>query len=302
MTWAWKVELPPTPKLVLMALADEANDNGYCVPTLGHLAKKCSINERSVRRMIRVLTAGRYLVVQPRFHNRARTSNGYQLAVDHPRTHRPGGQVAEVRGDGTALPGGSGHGRPEPPDTVVRATTDNTFVSSNPLPQRRRDDALDGAYPDASETRCGDGLCYPKGLSAVQRRAIGRLVSRLSADDAQAILDELTGRVERRTVSSPIGYCAGLVEAYRQGKFQPEVGPAIAERRAAARRGEAALADGVATSNEEMSARSCGIPASVREKLDRFRGKHRLQQADGACDDRQGNLCLAAERPTNDPP
>jgi len=301
MTWAWRVELPPTPKLVLMALADEANDNGYCVPTLGHLAKKCSINERSVRRMIRVLAAGRYLVVQPRFHNRARTSNGYQLAVDHPRTHRPGGQDAAVRGDGTSLSGGGGHVRPGHPDTVVRATSNKSFISSKALPQLRQDDESGGVYAAADEASCGGGLCYPEGLSAGQRRAIGRLVSGLSADDAQAILDELTGRIGRRTVSTPIGYCAGLVEAHRQGKFQPGVGPAIAERRAVARRRESAARDRTSAAHAVTEARPIGIPASIREKLDQVLGTHRLQHTGSAANDGHCDAHAVPKGPSSEP-
>ena len=98
MALVWELPLPPTQKFVLMAIADEANDDGYCFPSQGRLAEKCSINERSVRRLIGVLCAQGYVVVKHRFHNRARTSNGYQLTMDHPRTNCPGAPGAAVRG------------------------------------------------------------------------------------------------------------------------------------------------------------------------------------------------------------
>ena len=79
MTWAWTVPLSPSPKFVLMALADEADDSGFCFPSHRRIALKCTITERSVRRMIRLLAERRYLVVHQRFNNRARTSNGYQF-------------------------------------------------------------------------------------------------------------------------------------------------------------------------------------------------------------------------------
>jgi len=62
-----------------MALADEADDSGFCFPSHRRIALKCTITERSVRRMIRLLAERRYLVVHQRFNNRARTSNGYQF-------------------------------------------------------------------------------------------------------------------------------------------------------------------------------------------------------------------------------
>ena len=121
MTWAWTVQLPPAPKLVLMALADEADDRGFCFPSQRHLAHKCNINERSVRRMIRLLAALEHIAIEQRFKkDRARTSNGYRLAIEHPRTICPGGldsadrgeRIALSRGPWTAASGGPGQQRP----------------------------------------------------------------------------------------------------------------------------------------------------------------------------------------------
>src|SRR4051812_37153074 len=85
MTWAWSVCLPPAPKLLLMALADEANDQGYCFPSHRHLSDKCNISERTVRRMLGLLIDGDLVSIEHRFRsNRARTSNGYRLTLDPP--------------------------------------------------------------------------------------------------------------------------------------------------------------------------------------------------------------------------
>ena len=100
MTWAWSISLPPTPKLVLMALADEADDRGFCFPSIRHVASKCSMTPRSVQRLIRRLAQDRLVVIERRFRkDRARTSNGYRLAVDYPR------QI--VRGPMTTHTGGT---------------------------------------------------------------------------------------------------------------------------------------------------------------------------------------------------
>ena len=48
MTLAWKCDLPSGPKMVLLALCDNANDQGECFPSVSMLAKKCSMAERSV--------------------------------------------------------------------------------------------------------------------------------------------------------------------------------------------------------------------------------------------------------------
>lgn len=56
MTAAWEREdLAATHKLVLLALADWANDEGLCWPSINRLAIKTSMASRSVQRLIRQL-------------------------------------------------------------------------------------------------------------------------------------------------------------------------------------------------------------------------------------------------------
>lgn len=48
MTLAWKSPFMAGKKLVLLALCDNANDQGECFPSVSMLAEKCSMSERSV--------------------------------------------------------------------------------------------------------------------------------------------------------------------------------------------------------------------------------------------------------------
>ena len=48
MTLAWKASFPSGKKLILLALCDNANDQGECYPSISMLAEKCSMSERSV--------------------------------------------------------------------------------------------------------------------------------------------------------------------------------------------------------------------------------------------------------------
>ena len=53
MVLAWKVrDVSGTDKLVLLALADWANDEGLCWPSLDTLAEKSSLNRRTVMNAI----------------------------------------------------------------------------------------------------------------------------------------------------------------------------------------------------------------------------------------------------------
>ena len=48
MTIAWKSDCHSGRKMVLLALCDNANDQGECYPSISMLSKKCSMSERSV--------------------------------------------------------------------------------------------------------------------------------------------------------------------------------------------------------------------------------------------------------------
>ena len=49
MTEVWGMSIPATPKLVLLSLADQANDFGVCWPSQPQIALRCSITDRAVR-------------------------------------------------------------------------------------------------------------------------------------------------------------------------------------------------------------------------------------------------------------
>lgn len=56
------LDIPSTDKLVLIAIADHAEDEtGYCYPSIKTIAKKCSLSERAVQYAVRSLTANGYL-------------------------------------------------------------------------------------------------------------------------------------------------------------------------------------------------------------------------------------------------
>lgn len=81
--WAWDVDLKGDPmvKFVLVALADQADDYGYCWPSQKKIAKKVCQGERTVRRHIATLRDLGLLTVIHRSSTRGRRSNGYQLHV-----------------------------------------------------------------------------------------------------------------------------------------------------------------------------------------------------------------------------
>lgn len=49
MSLAWKADLPTGRKMVLLALCDNANDQGECYPSVSNIAERCSMGERTVQ-------------------------------------------------------------------------------------------------------------------------------------------------------------------------------------------------------------------------------------------------------------
>ena len=65
-----------------------------------------------------------------------------------------------------------------------------------------------------------------------QERAAARALLSGSGDQAQALLDELAGRLQANAVrSSPVAYLRGLIARAEAGTFLPELGPRIASDR-----------------------------------------------------------------------
>ncbi|WP_139738355.1 helix-turn-helix domain-containing protein [Actinomyces wuliandei] len=80
--WAWSVEgVDSQAKFVLVALADQADEYGYCWPSQALIAERVAMGVRTVRRHIRTLRELGLLTPVPRSSTRGRRSNGYHLHV-----------------------------------------------------------------------------------------------------------------------------------------------------------------------------------------------------------------------------
>ena len=74
--------MPGNRKLVLLALADQANDSGVCFPGQKSLAVKCGLSERRLRDQLAALEEGGYIERKPRRRRDGyRTSDLYNLLI-----------------------------------------------------------------------------------------------------------------------------------------------------------------------------------------------------------------------------
>lgn len=142
MSAVWKVEsMSSTQKLVMLALADNANDQGECYPSMTMLARKTCLSDRSVRGTVRDLETAGFV----RSEARPGTSTLYHLNV-LPRNvvpptpeGRSGPEPGAAPEGGAALPGTTFPPTPEPhsgdPGTTFPLTI--TEPSTEPSPNRQ---------------------------------------------------------------------------------------------------------------------------------------------------------------------
>lgn len=84
----------PLRKLVLIKLADNANDEGLCWPSHSHIAEHCEMSKRSVINHINALSEANYLTIIPRVKDNKKQSNHYQIHFEK----------VEVSSESPALP------------------------------------------------------------------------------------------------------------------------------------------------------------------------------------------------------
>ena len=79
MNWAFGLELKPVKKVILLALADSADDDGRCWPGKKYLARKCSVAEKTITRQVEELQAMGLVKVIHRKQGEWNKTNLYQL-------------------------------------------------------------------------------------------------------------------------------------------------------------------------------------------------------------------------------
>ena len=98
----------PLRKLVLIKLADNANDAGECWPSYQHVADQCEISRSTVKNHVRELEKSGLLRREYRKSGELNQSNVFHLALDGGAGAALGGAGAALGGAGAALGGGAG--------------------------------------------------------------------------------------------------------------------------------------------------------------------------------------------------
>lgn len=150
MTWAFAQPLPPCPKSVLVALANRADEDGYCWPGIDDLEQRTGWKRRAVQTAIKDLQDRQLLTVSPQFSEKTgvQKSNLYRLALaatPTPTRRGEGASAAPYRAGDTPSQGAPpaplrvhqvrGEGAPPAPESSSEQSVEQSGdgkASSNP--------------------------------------------------------------------------------------------------------------------------------------------------------------------------
>ncbi|HFK4477334.1 TPA: helix-turn-helix domain-containing protein [Citrobacter sedlakii] len=168
----------PIRKLVLIKLADNANDNGECWPSYKHIADHCECSKSAVRDHIDALISMGLLAKENRIgtnNGKGNTSNVYYLNLDNPM---PPKSIAPVPSENTGMPPES-----TPPMPCGGTRTSHSFepvIEPKDPPNPQTGEGEERIYSDAQKalefynektgTRCRDLKPFVMLLTATTTR------------------------------------------------------------------------------------------------------------------------------------
>ncbi|MFT0214068.1 helix-turn-helix domain-containing protein [Pseudomonas sp. F1_0610] len=93
----------PLRKLVLIKLADNANEKGECFPSYKHISDQCEISHSTVRKHIKDLELMGFLTIENRRGVLGNSSNIYRLTIDNKPNNPMPSESTPMPCDGTPL-------------------------------------------------------------------------------------------------------------------------------------------------------------------------------------------------------
>lgn len=231
----FKLRMAPTLKLVFLSFADAADRySAECWPSIRRIAAKASISQRQCQRLTHELIELEWIFV---LANHAGGAKGQtrRYRINTPKL------ASETRRD-DLLPDKMSPVSPMSSGRVTsaHATPDACVTQTNKQPSYE---------PHNGGTICE--LIVPPGILDTDRTALRTLVNGLPISLAQAILDEVSARLQTGGIKkSVVSYARSLVKRSVEGEFVPAAGLAIAEQRRGIARTDLEIAKRRAERNE----------------------------------------------------
>ena len=138
-----------TERFVLLALADYANDEGECWPSIGGIASKCVMSDRGIQKVLKRLEDGGWLSIEEGGGRKncnlftIKTPNEVHPERGSPLAKNPEPQCKNPeRGSENPEPGS-----PEPSRTIIEPSVDTPCGSPKPKKQKRATALPEGWVP-----------------------------------------------------------------------------------------------------------------------------------------------------------
>jgi DNA-binding transcriptional ArsR family regulator len=217
--WAWLLDLPPEPKFTMVALADRADEEGICWPSVRWLVKKTGFSERTVRGHLAKFREDRLLeTVKRSREDGGQSSNEYRLALKQP------GLLLESarRTPGAANAGGAAAVAPTPAATAGGPTQQ---MQGAPAADAPHDLEVDSSV----EVKKGPGRAAPTPVAACFKAYREGIKGRYGADyppsrRANGMLSHVVDRLGAAPALKVVGfYLAHGKPYYSQRKHALEI-------------------------------------------------------------------------------
>jgi len=235
MTDVWRLPLQATRKMVLLALADNANDEGTdCWPSVGKLVEKCSMSERAVQGHLAALEEDGYI----KRHERLGRSNKFTIhgdrirleilqkvkaLADTPVESAPPAKVPDIPPQNLHSSPSNPHDIHTPADSAPPQSLHPTPAESAPITTREPSLNTTTTSSDAIQSCGGDNsnekLHYPV-CRQEESIAIAELVATCPAELRQKVLDEIEGARQAGVIKTNlVPFARGIVMAIARGTF-----------------------------------------------------------------------------------
>ncbi|MFZ4968333.1 helix-turn-helix domain-containing protein [Pseudomonas sp. Mn2068] len=234
--WAWDQHLPPSSKIVLMALADAADDLGVCWPRISIIARKCCTSERTVQRVLKELEAKKFVTVSKQFRSDGgQSSNRYTLEIFTPLTKCDPPPARKTPATDQSVSPPVPHMSPGDDKMLSphKPTENPNKESLQQLPKGNLHGDSDPVnYSEHGETTESQ-LIWPHMLtSRSEKKVIMEMMESFEHTTAQMLLDELQGALATHSIkTSPSRWVRGIISKFRKGTFVANAGLAVAEKR-----------------------------------------------------------------------
>lgn len=204
--WAWERKLPTaTQKLILLACADAADDNGVFWLRQKRIATKCGTCAKTVQRTLREFERSGLLTKSERFReDGGRSSNKYTLLLPTPstlRTNSPEGG-GDNKSPGGKSPGGTDTQMSKGVRTPECPGGQDTAMSQQEPPPNPNSDPKKRTVP----LRAVD-----KQLSAPEQRSLLNVTSGLEPCEREELFSQLSKKLAAGEVRAPVAWVTAAV-------------------------------------------------------------------------------------------